>query len=228
MPYDLETLHQRIHVLVDNDPDTPPAGDDEYVARTRLIHQAISEWELMDVDWDELWTSATEGTISAGTTEYALGIDDMRRPGGFLTLEKDGTSSRLEIISPEESQKYQNARVVWFTGNNEAGWTLNLGWTPDSDDWAVGATIKFPYYKYAALPENPTDVVEMSDPNFIIYRVAATKAVLESKNNLYSVYSTEALNCMDRMKTMNFLNPNYQRNEIEDQDNILNGAIIGL
>lgn len=227
MPYDLTTILDRIHTLVDNDPDSPPVGDDEYVARLRLVHQAISEWELMDVDWRELWTSTEEGTISAGTKEYPLSIEDMRRPGGYLTLVKDDVITRIQIISPEQSQTYTNARVVWFTGSNTDGWTLNLGWTPEDSDGSVGATIRFPYYKYATLPESPSDVLEISDPNFVIYRVAATKAALESKNNLYSIYSTEALNCMDRMKTMNFLNPNYQDNSFEDVDDITHGAVIG-
>lgn len=227
-PYDLDDLQARINTLVSNDNDTPTEGDDEWNTRLNLIYQAIGKWEHASSDWDELWTSHTHGSVVAnGTTTYSLSsLTDLKRPGGWLKLTLSGVETLIEIVSPEQSQKYKNAKVVWFTGNNYAGWTLNLGWTPTTGDDTVGATISFPYYKYAFKPATGTDNVEMSDPNFIVYDVAATKSLMESKNNLWSVYNTEALNSMDRMMAMNEINPVYQNNMIEDLDAI-NGAVIG-
>lgn len=228
MPYDLQALQDRINTLVSNDNDTPTDGDDEWNTRLNLIYQSIGKWELKDSNWRELWKTYTHGsTVAVGDVDYTLTLTDLNKPGGWVTLTVDGVESLVEIVSPEQSQKYSNARVCWFTGNNYAGWVLNLGWTPATGDGTVGATISFPYYKYAFKPALTTDEVEMSDPNFIIYDVAATKSLMESKNNLWSVYNTEALNCMDRMMTMNELNPPYQNNMLEDIDAISFGAVIG-
>jgi hypothetical protein len=212
---------------VSNDADSPISGDDEWNTRLNLIYQSIGKWELNSPDWRELWKTYTHAsTVANADVDYTLTLTDMKRPGGWLKLTLDGVESLIEVVSPEQSQKYDNARVVWFTGNNYAGWTLNLGWTPTAGDGTIGATISFPYYKYAFVPALTTDEVEMSDPNFIIYDVAATKSLMESKNNLWSVYNTEAQNCMDRMMAMNELNPPYQNNTIEDLDAI-NGSVMG-
>lgn len=227
-PYDLQDLQDRINTLVSNDNDTPTDGDDEWNTRLNLINQAIGKWEMSDVDWQELWTSHTHGSVvAASDVDYVLStLTDMRRPGGWLILTLSGVETKVEVIRPEQSQLYTSARVAWFTGNNVDGWTLNLGWSPTAGDGTVGATISFPYYKYATKPSATTDTVEMSDPNYIVYDVAATKSLMESKNNLWSVYNTDSLNCMDRMKALNEQTPPYQNNRVEDMDAV-HGAVIG-
>lgn len=228
LPYDLQDIQDRINTLVSNDADTPTSGDDEWNTRLNLIYQSIGKWESMDIDWNELWDSYTHGsTIAANTSTYTLTLlTDLKRVGGWVKLTLNGADSLVQVVSPAQSQTFNDDRIVWFTGNNKDGWTLNLGWTPIAGDGTVGATISFPYYRYAFKPIATTDLVEMSDPNFIVYDVAAVKSLMESKNNLWSVYNTEALNCMDRMKMMNELNPPYQDNSIEDID-VINSAIIG-
>lgn len=233
MYYSLQDLQDRIHTLVDNDADTPTQGEDEWNTRLNLINQAIGKWESQDIMWDELWSRHTHGsTVAAGDLDYTLStLTDMRLPGGYLELVLDGSTSYIEIISPEQYQSFAGeARVAYFTGNNSAGWTLNLGWTPAVGDGTVGATIKFPYYKFATRFTDSsltTDKSEMSDPNYIVYDVAAAKSVLESKNNQYSVYSVEALNCMDRMKAINEIRANNNPMTIDDVDYIAYGSIIG-
>jgi hypothetical protein len=227
---DLQDLQDRINVLVSNDPDTPETTDDEWTLRLSLINQAIGKWETQDSLWDELWNTYTHAsTVANGDSDYVLTLTDLRFPGGFVKLTLDGSDSWIEVISPEEFQKYGgSARVVYFTGNESDGWTLNLGWTPETGDGTVGATITFPYYKKATRLSATTDKSEIPDPNFIVYDVAATKSLLESKNNQFSVYSAESLNIMDRMRTMNEMKPNYQNFGIEDVDAISLGASIGF
>lgn len=232
-PYSLDDLMARIHTLVDNDADTPTSTDEEYETRINLINQAVGKWESQDTFWDELWTTYTHGsTVALGDKDYTLtSLTDMRYPGGYVELVLNGSTSYYEIISPEQYQTFQGeARVVYFTGNNRSGWTLNLGWTPADGDGTVGATIKIPYYKYAqrfTVADLSTVKPEMSDPNYIVYDVAAAKSLLESKNNQYSVYSVEALNCLDRMKAVNEARPYANPLRIEDIDDIAYGAVLG-
>jgi hypothetical protein len=234
LPYTLQDLQDRINTLVNNDSDTPISGsDDEWTVRLNLINQSIGKWEAADVYWDELFTSYTHGSLVANATKtYTLSsLTDMRFPGGFIKFTLSGADTYIQVISSEEYQKYQQeVRCVYFTGNNSAGWTLNLGWTPATGDGTVGATISFPYYKFATRftsASATTAKPEMSDPNYIIYDVAATKSLLESKNNQFSIFSTDAQTCMTNMRIMNDVKPPYQGDSMDDLDLVDYGAVIG-
>lgn len=233
LPYTLQDLQDRINTLYNNDTDTPEAESDDWNLILNLINMSIGKWEGQDVLWDELWTSYTHGaTISASTASYSLSsLTNLRKPGGFLKLTLNGSDDYIELISPEEYQTYGGeARVAFITGNNSAGWTLTLGWTPVAGDGTTGATMSFPYYKFATRFNSASavsDKPELADPNYIVYDVAAAKSLMESKNNQFSVYSTEAANCLDRMRTMNEVTAPYQNGFMEDIDFINNGASIG-
>lgn len=108
-------------------------------------------------------------------------------------------------------------------GNQKAGFTLRLCFTPVAGDGVYGATFEFDYYKFPFKPEAAADKVEMADPNYIVYKVAATKALLESQNNKYSVFDGEATDCMENMAIMNDLAGD---GHMEDDDND-NGAVLG-
>lgn len=226
---DLSDLQARINVLVNNDSDTPTSTDDEWTIRLSLINQAIGKWETQDTLWDELWTTYThDSTVAAGDDDYTITATNLRFPGGFVKFTLNGGTYWIEVISPEQFQTYsESARVVYFTGNNKDGWVLNLGWTPVEGDGTVGATITFPYYKTATRLSATTDKSEIPDPNFIVYDVAATKSLLESKNNQFGVFSAEALNCLSQMRVMNELKPPYQNMGVENVDFISAGASLG-
>ncbi|TWW09819.1 hypothetical protein E3A20_10510 [Planctomyces bekefii] len=233
MPYTLQDLQDRINTLVNNDSDSPATTDDEWTIRLNLINQSIGKWEgSQDIFWDELWTTYTHATpVADSDSDYVLTATDLRYPGGFVKLTLDGSTNWVEVISPEEAQRYRaDTRAVYFTGNPSAGWTLNLCWTPATGDGTVGATISFPHYKYATRftsASATTAKPEMSDPNYIVYDVAATKSLLESKNNQFSVFSGNAADCMDTMRVMNDIKPNYQNNNVDDVDALSFGAVIG-
>mgnify|MGYP000854603661 CR=1 FL=1 len=230
LPYTLQDLQDRINTLVNNDVDTPSTTDDEWTTRLNLINQAIGKWEASDVLWDELWTTYTHGATVSSATTYTITATDIRFLGGQVRLVLNGATTYVSVISPEEYQNYEGeARVVYLTGNPSTGWTLNLGWTPVSGDGTYGATIKFDYYKYATrftTSSNTTDKSEIPDPNFIVYDVAAVKSLLESKNNQFSIFSTEAQKSLDNMRVMNEVKPYGNRDVIQDADG-LSGAIIG-
>lgn len=233
LPYTLQDLQERINSLVNNDTDTPSQNDDDWDLVVNLINQSIGKWETQDVQWDELFTSHTvSSTISAGTTSYSLSaLTNLRKLGGFLKLTLNSADNYIEFISPEEYQTFMGEeRVAYITGNETSGYTLKLGWTPVAGDGTVGATMSFPYYKFATRFNSSsatTDKTEMSDPNFIVYDVAAAKSLMESKNNQYTVYANMAAESMDRMRTMNEVVAPYNGGGIEDIDYINFNAILG-
>lgn len=231
LPYTLNDLQTRINTLVSNDNDTPSSTDDEYEVRINLINQSIGKWESQDVFWDELWTTYTHGSTVTSATTYTLTFTDFRFLGGQARFILSGQTTYVPVISAEEYQGYAGeARVVYITGNNNSGWTLNLGWTPVSGDGTYGATIKLDYYKYATrftTSSTSTDKTEMSDPNYIIYDVSATKSLLESKNNQFSIYSAEAERSLSNMRVLNDIKPSMNRDVVEDADAVVNSAIWG-
>lgn len=229
-PYTLQDVQDRVNTLVNNDNDTPASTDDEWVVILNLIYQAIGNWESQDVFWRELYKTYTHGaTISASTSTYTISATDFKQPPtGFLRLTLSGATTFVPIISVEESKRYNaEFRNAWITGNNIDGWTLNLGWTPVAGDGTVGATMVFDYYKMANRPTEVSEKFEMSDPNYIIYWVTAQKALLESQNNKFSVYSTMAADCMDRMRLMNEISAPFNSNQLEDIDYIDSNASMG-
>lgn len=231
LPYTLQDIQDRINSLVNDDNETPATTDDEWETRLNLINQSIGKWESQDVFWDELWTTYTHGSTVTSATTYTLTATDLRFLGGQARFILNSQTTYIPVISAEEYQGYAGeARVCYLTGNNSAGWTLNLGWTPVSGDGTYGATIKLDYYKYATrftLSSLTTEKPEMSDPNYIIYDVSATKALLDSNNNMYSVFSTDAQNALTNMKVLNDIKPSTNRDVVIDADAVVNSAIIG-
>lgn len=233
IPYTLADLQSRINTLVNNDNDAPTSSSDadEYAVRIDLINQAIGKWEASDVFWDELWTTYTHASTVSSATTYTLTMTDLRFLGGQVRLVLSGQTTYIPVISPEEYQTYAGeARVAYITGNVSAGWTLNLGWTPVSGDGTYGATIKLDYYKYATRftsSSATTDKPEMSDPNYIVYDVAATKALLESQNNKFSIFSTDADRCLTNMRILNDIKPSANSDRVQDTDATVYSAIIG-
>lgn len=228
-PYDLSDIQDRIETLVNNDADTPDTTDDEWSTRLNLINQSIGKWDAQDVQWDELWKTYTHGSVvAAGTLTYTLTMTDMRTPADLVKLTLNSVDSYYPIVDEEAYYAMrQEEKVVYFTGSNKDGWVLNLGWTPATGDGTVGATISFPYYKYATRLSSTPDVPEMSDPNYIIYDVAAAKSLMEGNNDQFSIYSTEANDCMDRMKINNEATKQFESGKMPDIDYISANAILG-
>jgi hypothetical protein len=234
-PASLQDLMDAINTNVSNDSSTPTKTDDsdEWGARLNLIYMAIRIWgTTQDVLWNELWATYTLVATLSGTTTYVMTtLTDFRFPGGYLRLTLNGGTAYIPIIKSENAQSWIQAgkRAAYFTGSAQAGWTLNLTWTPASGDGTFGATVKFDYYKFPYKPpgtDPANEKIEMSDPNFVIFWVSAQKALLESQNNKFSVYDAQAEECLDNMRIMNDLLPDYQSNQVEDTD-ALNGAIMG-
>lgn len=231
-PETLQDLMDNINTLVSNDSDTPTLADDadEWQARLNLIYMAIRIWgTTQDVLWNELWATFTlPAPIAAALTVALTTLTDYRFPGGYLRLTLNGGKQYIPIIKAENAQTWiQNGgRAAYITGSNQAGWTLNLTWLPTAGDGTLGATAVFDYYKYPFKPAAVGDKVEMSDANFIVFWVAGQKSLLESQNNKFTVYDGQATECLDNMRVMNDLLPDYQDNRVENTD-ALNGAILG-
>ncbi len=228
-PRTLQDIQDTIEVLVNNDSDTPATTDDEWTIRLNLINLAIQNWEDEDTLWDELWTTYTHGSPITAATTYTLTFTDFIKPGSTLRFVLNNATIYVPIVSPEEAQNYigSNMSVAYITGNDNAGWTLNLSWTPTSGDGTYGATIKLDYYHHALKLSGTTDKAEMRSTAYIVYWVSAQKSLLESQSNKYSVFNARAMQAFETMKINNALPPANQSDRVDDLDVINAGGIIG-
>jgi hypothetical protein len=215
----LANLQDQIHALVEGDPDTPDTDDDDYIYTTRLINQSISQWENeKDCLWQELWTTnSAGGTVTAGDSTYSAPAD-FKMPGGFIRFDDGaGNVKKLQVMSPEDAQLYElSDQFCYFTGNPKDGYVLNLNFTPATGDGYVGTTIKYDYYKFASSVSSASDEVEMADPSFIVYRVAAQRYLQRRNIGAFQTFDALAQNALDMMKMQNAAVPNWQNGEIVD------------
>jgi len=233
-PMTLQTLQDSIHVLYENDPNTPATSDDEWSIRTTLIKRAIANWESENINWNELYKTGTLATlVTAGQYSYATGFSDMIFPASYVRIiAPSGATQRIEVVKPEEADKYVKSQLrrAYFTGSLATGFTVNFTIPFPTDDLNIGGTIQFDYYKSAASPASNSDttfIPEMSNPDYIIYWVAAQKHLMDSNNNQYTVFQNIADNTMQNMRIANETMPMNSTTQPDDVEYIRDGSYFG-
>jgi len=204
----LQQVLQQIHVLAEGNIDYPGTSEDLYLTRLKRVEMAIRNWEKEEgVFWNELFTSlanASDGdkTIVSGTSEYST-PSDFVFPVGYLRLvDSSGNSNYYKLIKPGDVQVFDksSAKVWYVTGNKSSGFTIHVLPSPGSDD--NGKTISYEYYKDATIPTSTSDVIEMSDPMYIVYW-AASEELKEENPGVSDYYMQVAINKLNAMKTAN-------------------------
>lgn len=233
--YTLQVVQDRVHILVENDPNTPSTTDDEWTVRYQLIRQAVNNWESEDVYWDELWNTYSHATpVTAGVTAYSLvsTLPDFNSAGSFIKFtDTSGNYQYMEVVKPEDmTERRDNAHVVFFTGDTGNGYTLNLGFKPVANDGFTGSTISFMYYKSASTPASASDVTwapQMSNPDYITFWVVAQKHLMDGNTNQFNVFSGMAQDNLDKMKIFNETKPVNSDMRPADVDLIRNSSFFG-
>ena len=163
-------LQDELHRLFDQDNDTPTPGGDEWNIRLGYLNRAIRRWENVDgIQWRELWTTSS----AANTTVPA----NFRFPAGYVRVVVNGSTTHYPVLQPEHDQLFDvdtTAQYAYFTGNDKAGFTLNV-----NPALSGTYTVNFDYYKKATeltaatQGDAATEEVEMSNPDFAIYYALA-------------------------------------------------------
>lgn len=162
-------MQARLHTLYQGDNDTPDSASDDYAVRRQLFNDAILEWEESG-NWRELYstlTAASDGdkTATSGVTAYDCPTDCNRILGYVRITESNGTINYYKQLDITEEQLRDNDTETLFfyiTGNPSSGYQINLN-NPKA------GTIRYEYYKHAAILDATTDKPEMRDPYFAIY-----------------------------------------------------------
>lgn len=239
-PFTYGNLINQIQLQTLNDPTPPTAGSQEYQTYAQLIaNMAIPTWENeRDVIWNELWTDQKNyATIVVNQPDIALPNDFKFMFGGFIRLTYPGSTTANPQVRAFPIKKLEeldlNPRFnlpEWYVyGNIQSGFFLKPGWIPQAGAAEIGATVSFRYYAYAQVPlltanstlSNPNDVPQMSDPNFIIYKVSAMVSANNFNTQLYQIQEDKANYSLKQMVMANTMASNFMDDYVKDIDELV-------
>lgn len=193
----------------------PDAGDREYDIALQLGNNAIRKWDRADgVEWRELRTTLAEDIVRiaaldpghgetagvavtvADQTTYAA-PSNMRKPPAFITV---GTREKVKVVSPAVADQYGgvSSAYAYFTGSANTGYTLHF-----NNGSTAGDSIDYNYLRKPRMITAGSDVPDMSDPNFMIQEMLATR-FLNNRNGFgYKIAKQEATLALQNMKIEN-------------------------
>jgi len=195
--------------LLEKDSTPWATSDDEYAAARGFLNIGVGRWEHYEnTTWRELWLMNSQAAsslggdiaVSASVWDYDT-PSDFIRPGGYVTTtDSAGGVTFYRVIPVEKANDYINSSVdvCWFTGNNNTGRDLyfnkNITLTP-------GSTIDYPYYKRAVKSAAASTVLEVGDPNYLSYFIAAHMS--ESTDSIDTNFFSIAEGLLKQMKSVN-------------------------
>jgi hypothetical protein len=242
-PFSYQNIVNQIQLQTLNDPTPPAPGTQEYQTYTQLIgNYAIPEWENeRGVLWNELWIDQPNyATIVVSQPDIPLPSDFKFIGGGFVRLTYAGSTPAspqirafpVKMLPEIELNPLQNLPEWYIYGNIQTGFFLRCGWVPKTGAAEIGAKLSFRYYAYASVPQlnaaslllNPSDVPQMSDPNFIIYKVSALVSANNFNIQLYQIQEDKANYRLKNMVMANSMASNFMDDYIKDIDGLTQGG----
>lgn len=190
---------------------TPPAsGTSKYNKLVALANLFTQNWASeAGVDWKSLRTVATvSGTVTATDTftlPTTLGKLS-KTEGDFIRIVcTDGTESQYTIVPIE--RLYEEGSKIQATGNSTcavsgASLVFNTAFTATSREF--GGTIYVPGYSIPATLSAGTDVIQVDDPYWLVFAVAAEFIRTDiTRAEQYGNLIAQANNSMSGMKSDN-------------------------
>lgn len=178
---DEQDIINEAYYILEQDNTLWDTTDDEYLTARGFLNLGLGRWEFYENTlWRELWTMLSDAasTVAPAATKVTVAATydydcptDMAAPGGYVTT--GGTTKTFwRVLPPEEVAKYANSDTYYcyFTGNREGGYDLHFN---PRISQAGGETIEYPYYKKASTSDSASDVLELGDPHFLSYFIAA-------------------------------------------------------
>lgn len=206
----IKEIHDEYYAQFRGQGDSLPAfGNREFTLGLHLLRSAIKKWERSDGQlWRELITSLAEAkvldpaVISTVSGAITVAPTNMRKPPAYVFFTKsDGNVVRHKTVEPQDG----TTTNVWFEGGANSGYKMHIG----SEILAnlTGSAFDYRYYKKAKLPSitaNPSaETIEMSDPNFAIQYMLASRFQNTRNGFGYKTAKFEADTALANMKIEN-------------------------
>lgn len=194
----------------------PVFGDREYNLGIALANNAIRKWDRADGTlWRELEVRSQEQTtgvwatlqrsILDGTLTYTA-PSNMRKPPGHVYFFNGTDQKRFKVSNPEEADgRTQLDDTIIFIGGANTGYSMVVGSTLTAQ--FTGWEIDYIYTKKPTLMTTATDpaalIPDMSDVNFMVQDMVATRAAQSRNGFLYKTSKADAQTALANMKIEN-------------------------
>lgn len=169
-----EQIITQAFYLIEQDDDVWEEDSSDYIVARGYLNMGVSRWEQYEnTTWRELYSSLAVAVDGDKTITSSYSYDcptNFSRPVSWV---RTGASPRFWKVVPVErvaSLADSKEDFCYFMGDEANGFTLNFN---PNVTLPVGETISYEYYKKATITEDPADKVEMSDPYFLAYFIAA-------------------------------------------------------
>jgi len=171
----LSTVVTKAYLLATGKATAPASTTNKYSKLVGLANICQNMWENEpDVEWDSLYLTVTLAAPVTATDTFALSAsirELSHREGDYVRVVlADGSEVQYFLVKPNELQDYRLAgeRVVARVGSN-----LVFSKAFESTDPEIGGSIKVPCYGFVSTLVNDTDVVQVDNPLWLCYMVAA-------------------------------------------------------
>lgn len=173
----------------------PGENDPEYKIAIQLAQNGVRKWDRADgLEWKVLWKTLSDNDtptlIEADKLVYP--ITDMRKPPKKITV----GGSTIRVVNPQEVDLISGSNFAWFTGSATLGFKLHL----KTVDTLVGKEIDFIYLKTPNKVVDANSIIEMSDPNYLIQEMLASRFTNARNGFAVKVHKGEATLALQNMK----------------------------
>lgn len=229
-------LIQQAWVAYKGNTNWPSPGAAKYLKAVIAANELYRKWALdSKVHWDSLWVLRTTGPVASTQQAYDLDSDIFYLSDWVYINRTDGNIDRFQVVHPEARNSSFNAigaigsdwgdPMVYLTGtfaHGDSNLTMNFQTPFTQLTGDVGGTIEFGAYALPDPFQNPTDIILMNNPDWLVKRLAAELARNDpSKEDQVDNLMLEAQNLYDRMVKDNQGNsyqqpnsPNYSMRQI--------------
>lgn len=200
MSTSLTSLMQKISARFDQSGDTISSTSDEWTRRKRIINEGEEQWrEFKKGKWNALLTSTSLTTVS-GQAYITLPADYKQGAAllpddGFITI----NSQDYEVVDKDEQlNRNSTDLLIWFTGNEAAGYRLNIQPTPSS---TVAFTFDY-FSKYCATDATglvsqefldlPADITKCPNPTYLVNYALAELFSIDDEEGKGAKYEGKA------------------------------------
>ena len=180
----------------------PAVGTTKYNALLGLVDLMQKEWaDTEGVEWNSLYTLVSNGTLSATDT---FDLDDTiqyisKREGDYGLATNGTNTTTYQIVTPNQLYGYRDQAVV-----AQVGQTLKFSKAFTSTSGVFGYSFKIPAIVYPDDITSGTQEVQVDDPLWLVYKVAAEFVSADLvKNYLEPRLTAKADKIMMKMKQAN-------------------------
>jgi len=225
-----QEIINQVFALLEKDSDVWATTDSEYLTARSFLNMGMRRYSNYEnTTWRELWTDLTSAstgdkTVSASVFTYDCPTDFVRPGGWVTTTSSDGGVTFWNVLPTEEVGKHASdtSNFVYFMGNPRSGYDLKFN--PSSTP-TTGSTINYPYYKTPTTSSSTSTVLEIGDPNFLSYFIAAHMS--ESSDSVDGNFFQMAEGLLKQMKSTNNSGIWGTPNNIQDSLADLDGFGVG-